>query len=182
MRLAQTLGIYSYRVMGFDGASGAEHSACWLVLEPWGTGFANAAGGHWGGSFPSSWRQLNTKVSCPRDFSALCPCSPFPHWEQQDLSMVINIQTCWCKISFTLYGVHSEKDTECLRKHTQFSYWYQYWDVNFCKKQVSNDSFLHRQRLKNHVKYQSLYSPVCANLALQGNFWHMCVTNQTHSH
>lgn len=98
--------------------------------------------------------------------------------------MVINSQICWCKISFTLYGACLEKDNEWLRRHAQFSYCYQQRDVNFWKNKntpVSSDSFLHRQRLKIPVKYQSPYSPVCANLALQGNFWHMYVTNQTHS-
>lgn len=141
--------------------------------------------GHVGSGFPTPEGSMNTKFSCPRDFSALCSSFPFPQWEQQDLSMVINIHICLRKISFTLYGSQIEKDTKALRRQAWFSYYYQYWVVHFWKgKEYTSIKWFIFAKAKNKtaVKYQSPYSPVCANLSLQGNCRHRCVTSQTHSH
>lgn len=137
---------------------------------------------HVDGGFPTPEGSMNTKSSCPRHFAALCPSSPFPQWEEQDLSMVINIQIFLCKINFTFHGAHLEKDT---KSHRRQAYCYQYWVVHFWKdKEYTSIKWFIFAKAKNKttVKYQSPYSPVCANLALQGNSRHMCVTSQTHSH
>lgn len=161
------------------------HTAYLLMLEPWGTKFTDAGLRYVGGGFPPPEGSMNTKFSCPKDFSAICLSSPFPQWEQQDPSMVINIQICLYKISFTLYRAYLEKDTKSLRRHAWFGYCYQYWLVHFWQgKEFTSIKWFIFAKAKNKttVKYQSSYSPVCANLALQGNFRHMFVSSQTHSH
>lgn len=129
---------------------------------------------------------MSTKFSsCPRGFSALCPSSPFPHWEQQDPSMVINIRIWQCKFSFNLCGAHLENDTESLRWHVWLSYCDQYWVIHFWKGKAytSIERFVFaKAKHRTTVEHQGPYSAMCANLALQGNFQHVSVTSQTRSY
>lgn len=119
---------------------------------------------------------MNTNFSCPRGFSALCPSSCFPHWEQQDASMVINIQIFLRKISFTLYGAHLEKDTKSLEGTLGSVIVIS--TASFISEKARNipgsrGSFLQRQRIEQLLNTKALIL-LCANLDLQGNFRHVC--------
>lgn len=165
------------------GFSGAEHSACWLMLEPWGTGFANLLQGTGVVIFHPPQGSWTPSLAVQGTYQPSVP-APLSHTGNSKISAgSLIFRLVGVKLVLPFMG-HSEKRTLNASESTLSSVIAVSTEMLISEKNkntpVSSDSFL--QGLKNPVKYQSRFSPVCANLALQGNFWHMCVTNQTHSH
>lgn len=91
--------------------------------------------------------------------------------------MVINIQICLCTLNFTIWGTlrYKRVSNPSESKLGSVIHFCTEWFISEKAKNlsVSSGSFLKRQRIKL-IKYQNLYSPVCASLTIQGNFQHVC--------